>query len=140
MSKIGTSKSAISILEVVVAYLSEEMNMSRKKATTLAVSTVTIFGILCTLSYGELTEIKVFKLNFFDLFDFSASNILLPLGGFFIVIFIGWFFDKKKVINEITNKGTIKVRYLPYFRFLVRYLAPIAIAIVFLNGLGFVKF
>lgn len=137
---IAALTSAISILEVVVAFLSEELKFSRKKATILATSTVAVFGILCTLSFGELSDFKILGVNVFNLFDNTASNYLLPLGGLLITVFIGWVYKKSESNKEITNDGSIKVRYLPYFRILVKFFAPIAIAIVFAHGLGLIKF
>ncbi len=128
--------SSISILEVVVAYLSEERKMSRTKATWLAALAITITGILCTLSFGPLANVKLFGKTFFDIFDFTASNILLPLGGMLIALFVGWVLPKHVVIDELSNFSAHKVRFLKLFLFLVRFVAPLAIMFVFLHGLG----
>lgn len=131
--------SSISILEVVVAYLSEEKNISRTKATILAASVITVTGILCTLSMGPLNNFHIFGLNIFDLLDKVASNILLPLGGMLISIFVGWKLSKQVVIDELSNYGTIRIISLQLFMFLTKYLAPIAIFFVFLHGIGIIK-
>lgn len=132
--------SSISILEVVVAYLSEEKKISRTKATILSALAITVTGVLCTLSIGPLKDFQILGLNFFDLLDKTASNILLPLGGMLISIFIGWKLDKKIIIDELSNYGTIKIISINLFLFLVRYLAPASIFIVFLHGIGVLKF
>jgi NSS family neurotransmitter:Na+ symporter len=64
---------------------------------------------------------------------------MLPIGGFFIVLFIGWFFSPALVKAELTNEGTLKGKYLPVFRFLVRFVAPVAIALVFIYSMGIIK-
>ncbi len=131
--------SSISILEVVVAYLSEERKMSRKKATIFSASAITVTGILCTLSFGPLKEFLIFGHNFFDILDKTASNILLPLGGMLISIFIGWKLDKQIITDELSNYGTVRIISIKLFLFLVRYLAPASIFIVFLHGIGVIK-
>lgn len=127
--------SSISILEVVVAYVSEEKNITRKKATILTTILITITGILCTLSFGPLNNLKLGGFTIFDIFDKLASNILLPLGGMLISIFIGWKLNKHIITEELSNYGTIKIKFAKLFMFLVRYLAPIAIFFVFVHGL-----
>jgi len=128
--------SSISILEVVVAYFMEEFKMKRNSSTILATVLISILGILCSLSMGVLSPITLFGLNFFDLMDWISANLLLPLGGLFIAIFIGWFFGKKKVQEEVSNGGKLSGVLLSMFMFLVKFIAPIAIAIVLLNKVG----
>jgi NSS family neurotransmitter:Na+ symporter len=130
--------SAISILEVVVAYLSEEKGISRKKATIGAAVAITFAGILCTLSMGPLKNFLIFGKNIFDIFDFMAANVLLPLGGMLISIFVGWKLDKYIITDELSNYGTIRIVSIKLYMFLIRYLAPIAILMVFLNGVGII--
>ena len=65
---------------------------------------------------------------------------MLPVGGLFIVLFIGWYYKKQLTRDELSNMGTLKARYIPVFMFLVRYAAPIAITMVFLYSLGILKF
>ncbi len=128
--------SSISILEVVVAYFVEELKISRKVATILAASGAAMLGILCSLSQGVMPELQLFGKNLFDLLDFTSSNILLPLGGFFIVLFAAWFFGKKKLFGELSSQGHYSCWYYKLYLFIVRFVAPVAIALVFLNGMG----
>jgi len=128
--------SSISVLEVVVAYFVEEKNMSRKKATYIATASITILGVLATLSFGPLSEVKIFSKTIFDLLDYTSANIMLPLGGLFIVIFIGWVLPKKEVTDEISNGGTLKIKLFSLYYFIIRFIAPLAIGLIFLNGLG----
>ncbi|MCK5537166.1 MAG: sodium-dependent transporter [Bacteroidales bacterium] len=131
--------SSISILEVVVAYLSEETKMSRKKATLLSALAISITGALATLSMGVLSDFKIFDKNIFDIFDYLASNVLLPLGGMLISLFVGWVLKRSIIEDELSNYGTNKIVSIKIFIFLVRYLAPISILIVFLHGVGIIK-
>lgn len=132
--------SSISILEVVVAYLLEEFKMKRRGATILATILITILGVFCSLSMGVWNKYKLFDLNLFDLMDWISANMLLPLGGLFISLFVGWFLGSKKVFHEIRKGSNLPRGIFKVFMFLVKIVAPIAIAIVFLNGLGFLKF
>ncbi len=132
--------SSISVLEVVVAYFTEELGMLRKPATILAAASITALGILSTLSWGVLSSFELFEQNIFGILDFTASSVLLPIGGLFIVIFLGWYLGKKAVKQEISSRGLFKVRLVSLFVFIIKFLAPIAIALVFLNGIGILKF
>lgn len=128
--------STISMHEVVTAYVSEEFDMNRRKAATIVTAACSTVGIVCALSFGPFADIKLFGMSIFDLFDYVSSNIFLPVGGMFISIFAGWYLDKKLVRDEITNHGSIRVPYLRFIIYILRYFAPIAIAIILLNQLG----
>ena len=64
---------------------------------------------------------------------------MLPLGGFFISIFIGWYLDKKIVWEEVSNNGTLKVSVYKLLIFILKYISPLGIALIFINELGFLK-
>ncbi|MDD2812620.1 MAG: sodium-dependent transporter, partial [Bacteroidales bacterium] len=136
---IAALTSTISLLEVIVAYFSEELKMSRKRATLLAASGILFLGILCSLSQGPIAGFKIFGLNIWDFLDFTSTKIILPLGGLLIVIFVGFALGRKRVTEELNNEGTLKARLLPVVMFLIRFVAPIAIALVFLNMIGILK-
>jgi NSS family neurotransmitter:Na+ symporter len=99
-----------------------------------------ILGITASLSWGVMSDVKIFGLNVFTLFNNTTANILLPLGGFLIVIFLGWFFPSSHVRDELSNGGKLKARYYTIYRLVIKFLAPVAIAMVFLHGLGLLKF
>jgi NSS family neurotransmitter:Na+ symporter len=132
--------STISVLEVVVAYFVEELNMVRRKATVLATALISLLGLLAAGSWGWFENLMLFRKNVFGLLNFTSANILLPLGGLFIVLFIGWFMTRSAVRAELSNEGSLRARYRMIFLFLVRFIAPVAIAIVFLNGIGIINF
>lgn len=133
---IAALTSSISVLEVVVAYCTEQLGWSRKVATAVAAVAITATGVLCTLSQGPWDQLTLFGMNIFDLLDWTSANLLLPLGGFFIVLFAGWFLSRKQVKDEITNSGTTKAIFFEAYLFIIRFIAPIAIGLVFLFGLG----
>ncbi len=130
--------STISVLEVIVAYFSEELKMKRRNATILAMISVGFLGLLCTFSWNVLSDFRIMGKTVFGLFN-ASPDILLPLGGLFIVVFVGWIMQKKVVKEELSSNGIYKVRFMNVFIFLVKFVAPLAIAIVFLNGLGILR-
>lgn len=127
--------STISLHEVVTAYLHEEFNLSRAKAARLVTTGCIVLGTFCSLSLGMGREYTLFGMTLFDLFDFVTAKLMLPLGGFFIALFTGWFLDKKIVWEELTNRGTLQVRIYRLIVFLLKFVAPIGIAFVFINEL-----
>ncbi len=132
--------STISVMEVIVAFFVEEFNMSRKAATLLTMASVSVLGVMCVLSTSTMADVKFFDFTIFGLMNFTSANILLPLGGFFIVIFVGWRMGRKKVYQELTNRGKLKAGYLSIFMFIVKFVAPLAITFIFLQGIGLIKF
>jgi neurotransmitter:Na+ symporter, NSS family len=137
---IAALTSTISLLEVVVAYMSEELNINRKKSTVIGAFSIALLGVFCTLSQGPMPGLRIGERNLFDLLDFSSANIMLPVGGLLIVIFAGWFMGVDKVFDELSNGGKLNARYKHAFLFIIRFIAPIGIALVFLNGIGILNF
>lgn len=131
--------STISMSEIFITFFTEEHNMSRKKATWLNTIIAIVFGSLCALSFNVLGDIKLFDKNIFDLFDYVSSNILLPAGGFLLAIFVGWIMDKKVVKEQLTNNGTLNVKLMKPIIFCIKYIAPAAIALIFLYVIGLFK-
>lgn len=131
--------SAISLLEVVVAYLVEEKKQSRLKATVITTLSIGLLGVFSTLSFGPLKNIQVFGLSIFETFDFISSNLLLPLGGILICIFAGWRLKKSTLYQEISNENTIKLHFFRFYIFILKYIAPVCILLILLNVLGILK-
>jgi NSS family neurotransmitter:Na+ symporter len=128
--------SSISMMEVGVAYLVEERHVSRHRATLGIFFFSFAAGILCSLSFGPLAGVKIAGNSIFDFLDKLCSNWLLTLGALFFCLFVGWKMDKSAVRDELTNGGsrTFNARVFPVIYFLVRYIAPAAILLVFLSG------
>ncbi len=118
--------STISLMEVVTLYIHEEYLLSRKKSTLLVTAGVIVLGIISS-----------FSSSFFNFLDITSAKFMLPAGGFFICLFVGWYLDKKLVQAQMTNDGTLKlgIRFLKAYIFLLRYIVPIAILAIFIYGL-----
>lgn len=132
---IAALTSTISLLEVVVAYVSEELHVKRQKATVIACVLTMMLGAFASLSLMKDTPFVIAGHTLFDGMDFVSSNIMLPIGGMLIVIFVGWKLGKSKFFAEMTNDGTIKSPFKAVIYFIIKYLAPLAIAVVFVSGL-----
>jgi NSS family neurotransmitter:Na+ symporter len=131
---IAALTSTISLLEVLVAYISEELHMKRQWATVVACVGTMIIGSFASLSLMSDTPFAIGGKSVFELMDFVSSNILLPIGGVLIVVFVGWKLGKQKFFEEVTNEGSIKASFKRIVFFIIRYLAPIAITIVLISG------
>ena len=129
--------SSISMLEVAVAYLVEEKKIPRIWACVILFVICWVVGGLCSLSFGPLSSVKIFGDGIFDFFDNLSSNILMTLGSLLTVLFVGWRLKKTDVYDEFTNGGTLSrsARIFGVLWFLIRYICPLAIAIIFLSGL-----
>ena len=131
--------STISVLEVIVAFFVEELKLKRKAATWLATASVSVLGVMCVLSTSSMADFTLFGFTVFGLMNFTSANILLPLGGLFIVLFVAWYLGPKKAKKELSNNGELKARFIPLYMFIIRYIAPLAIAFIFLQGVGLIK-
>ena len=143
LTSIAATTAMLSLVEVPVAYWSEERGMSRKKAAIMNAFIIAIVGVLATLSVDKasvLGDITFFGMGFFDLFDYISSNVLLPLGGLFIAIMMGYFIKREEVVAELSNQGKLKIaKLVSVYFFLIRYVTPLLLIVVFLNAIGILK-
>ena len=129
--------STISMHEIGTSLFFEELHISRPKGAVIETVIAIFIGIACSLSCGAV-DITVCGKSFLDFCDFLTSNILLPLGSFTTCILVGWIAPRKMVRNEFTNWGTASVRAYSLWLFLVRFVSPLCIAVVFLHQLGII--
>lgn len=127
--------SSISLIEPAVAWLVENHGMNRIYASVFVGMITWFVGLGSMLSFNVWSEHRLFGLNFFDLLDYLTANIMLPLGGLFIVIFAGWLMKTEASKNELnTTKSGYNVWLI-----LSRYVAPVAVMVVFLSAIGVIK-
>lgn len=127
--------STISLLEVIVAYLVEEVHLTRRWSTVLASVACLAVGVFASLSLKDGSGIAIGGKSFFDCLDFLSSNIMLPLGALMIVLFVGWILGKTAFFEEITNGGKLKLSIKGVIYFIIKFVAPLAIAVIFITGL-----
>lgn len=128
--------SSVSLLEVIIAYLSEEMRITRSKAIVCTACTVAATGSLSALSMMPGSVLTIGGKNLFDLCDSLSSNLMMPLGGLFIVLFAGWVLSPRKLRDEMTSGLKYGTRVFPVVRFLIRFVIPVVIGILFASRIG----
>ena len=127
----ATLTSAFSLLEIVVASISKGKG-GRNRLSWIIGICVFFFGIPSALSYGVLSDVTIFGKSIFDSADFLVSNILMPIGALLISIFVSYKMKKNVLKNELIQ--TSNARYLfEVWYFLLRYVVPIVIIVVFLD-------
>ena len=127
--------SSVSLLEVVVAYLMDQRGWERKKSVYITGGIMVFTGILSSLSMGLMSGSTVFGVGAFDFFDIITDKIFLAIGGMLLAIFVGWFMKKEDLENELTNGGTIEFGLFNIWYNLIKYVIPVAIAIVAFFGI-----
>jgi len=136
LAAIAATGAMLSILEVPVSVVSERFGMSRPKATVLNLVLLALIGATCALSNSSLSGFKLFGMTMFDLFDFLTSNILLPLGGIFLSLFVGWVWGLDRLKAALSNEGRLQNEGLVKLLFVVlRFVSPLLILVVMLKGL-----
>ena len=128
---IAALSSSISLLEPGVAYLAEEDILSRKRSAQVISIFIWILGIGSALSFNIWSDFKLISdKNFLDSMDFIANQILLPLGGMLIAIFVGWFMKINFISDEL---GATSKIVFTLWRFFIRFIAPVCVASIFLS-------
>ncbi|MGE7684545.1 sodium-dependent transporter [Peribacillus simplex] len=130
----ATLTTAFSILEIVVAAMIKGDAAKRKKASWIAGITVFLIGIPSALSFGVLSDVKIFNLSIFDFADYLTSNIALPVGALFISLFIGYQMKRIEVQKEFESGADSDRSLFKLWYFLIRYIVPIMIILVFLKS------
>ena len=126
--------SSISLIEPMIIWMIEKYNLTRIQAATISSGLAWLLGIGTIISFNIGSNIKIFNMNIFETLDYLTSNILLPLGGIMITIYVSWLISKESINKELNIKSNI-LRFIWYFS--ARFVAPIAVIMVMLNALGF---
>ena len=128
--------SSVSLFEVGVAYLTEEKGMSRKKAVSIIFAIAWPVGVICSLSFGPLSGLRICGDIFFDFLDKFSANFLMTLGALAVVLFVGWKMKRADVYDEFTNGGTLtgNTRLFRIVWPIIRYVAPVAVLAIFLSN------
>jgi NSS family neurotransmitter:Na+ symporter len=127
--------SAISLLEPIVAWLVESLQWSRRKASALAGLSAWVLGIGSLLSFNHWAEFKPFGRNYFEWSEFLSTTIMLPTGGLLVAIFVGWRMSRASSLDELQVADGV---FFVAWRFLVRFVAPLGVLVIFLNAVGLV--
>ncbi|ALP52768.1 transporter [Candidatus Tenderia electrophaga] len=125
--------SAISLIEPAITWLVENKGMKRATASIGAGIVTWFVGLGTVLSFNLWSGYTLFDKTFFDLLDYLTANIMLPLGGLFIAVFAGWIMTREATQDELRMRDHVGYRL---WRFLVRYVTPAAVIVVFLEATG----
>ena len=129
--------STISMHEIGPAFFTEEFRLPRRKSAWIITVVASVLCLFCSWSVGAY-DIQVVGLSLMDFCDQLTANFMLPLGGMLTCLFVGWYIPRQVVFDEFTNDGRHNRAFFRIFLFAVRYVCPLAIALVFLHQVGIV--
>ena len=118
--------STITFHEVITEYFQEHHNLSRQNGALVSTAIAAIASVAC-LVWNSC----------FDFFDMITADVLMPLGGLLTCIFAGWCLDRKIFKGEISNEGELRAPLFGVLVFLLKWVAPLLIAITFIYNLAF---
>jgi len=132
--------SSFSLYEIIVSAFTANGKYSRKTISIILGVILFFVSIPAALSESLLSDVSIAHKSIFDATDYLVSNLMLPLGSLLIALFIIHRVDKSFVENEysIGNAGTLT--FYTVWRFLMTYVVPITIIIVYLSLLGIINF
>ncbi|MDW3095123.1 MAG: sodium-dependent transporter [Gammaproteobacteria bacterium] len=127
--------SSISLIEPAVAWLVERRGFTRIRASIICGFVTWSAGLGTVFSFNIWKTYTVFDKTVFDLLDFLTSNIMLPLGGLLIAVFVGWSMRESSVKDEIAIVNPILYQL---WRFLIRFVTPLGVLLIFLRVIGII--
>jgi NSS family neurotransmitter:Na+ symporter len=137
LTAIASIGAMLSLLEVIVTFFNQQVGLNRNLSVVLTAVALAIFGSAAALSNSTLADFKLFGLTPFDLYDYLSSNVLLPLGGLALSVFIGWAWGFPNFRKALSNDGALKnERILTAFYGVIKFVSPALIVIVLLNALN----
>lgn len=125
--------STISLAEVSVSFLKTRLRISRRRACVLVCLPLLILSPVCSLSVGAWSGFRIAGLTIFDFLDTVATNIMLPVGGILLCIYMGWVAPESFFRSQVTNNGALHSRALGLIRFVVKWIAPVLIAVILVS-------
>lgn len=132
---IAALTSAISLLEALSAWLLETLRTHRWTATLIVIVAEIALAVVVSLSNGVWSDFHITDITFFDFVDRLNSIYLPPLGALGTVLFLGWVLPSDELHDELSNQGTLRAVYYPAVRFIIRWVAPLALLVVFVSSL-----
>lgn len=124
--------STISIAEVSIAFVHDRFRISRKKACFIVLLPLFLFSTLCSVSLTGVEWLQIANLPLFDALDKFTANMVLPASALLICLYVGWVLPKNFLKDELTNYGTFRSPITPVILFLIKFVCPALITIIFL--------
>ena len=122
--------STISIAEVSVAFMERHFGMKRVKAVVSVLAPLLVFSPVCSLSVGPWSSYTIFGMSLFDLLDYVTTNLMLPIGGILLCIYMGWVAPRTFFLGQLSNGGTLRTATFGAIHFIVKWIAPVLIAVI----------
>ena len=130
--------STISMHEIGTAFFQEEMRLPRRVAVVIVTVAASVICVLSSISMGACPGASLWGMPLLSFFDFLTAQLMMPAGAFLTTLYVGWVAPKPKVYKQFTNGGTVYAQFFPYFLFLVRFVCPTCILLIFLHELGWI--
>ena len=127
--------STISMHEAVTSYFVEKRGMSRNKGAIIVTVATILLATAASLSLGDWSDFKIAGMNIFSLLDNFTAIVMLPLLGILTAIFVGWLWKSEDMKAELTAQGGVDKATYPVIRFLLRYVCPVLVSVVFVFGI-----
>lgn len=127
--------STISMHEAVTSYFVEKRGMSRNKGAIIVTVATILLATVASLSLGDWSDFKIAGMNIFSLLDNFTAIVMLPLLGILTAIFVGWLWKSEDMKAELTAQGGVDKATYPVIRFLLRYVCPVLVSVVFVFGI-----
>lgn len=141
LSAVAAMGAVLSLLEVPVAWLAERPGMTRRKATVCMMAFLALLGLPAALSANVFSGVTLGGRSLFDLYDFLSSNVMLPVDGLLLCLFTGWAWRRGDAVTALSQGmpegGVFIARGIVL---LCRYVTPVLILVILLNGLGVITF
>jgi NSS family neurotransmitter:Na+ symporter len=124
--------SMVGLIEPLTAWLEEHRGFERHKSTLTVVGAIAGLSVLSILSYNVLADLRIAGKDLNGALDYLSNQIMLPLGGFLIALFVGWFVTKASARDEL---AIAKPLLFELWHLLIRYVVPLAVLVILVFGL-----
>lgn len=122
--------STISIAEVSVAFMERHFGLSRVKAVVAVLAPLFILSPVCSMSVGPWSGYTIFGMSLFDFLDYVTTNLMLPIGGILLCVYMGWVAPRSFFLSQLSNGGKLHAVAFGAIHFIVKWIAPILIAVI----------
>ena len=130
--------STISMHEIGTSFFHEEFNRPRKQAAWVVTVIASVVCIFCSLSVGAYKGLTILGMSIMDFLDYLTAQYLMPCGALLTCLYVGWYISKSVIRQEYTNDGQLRSLSFPLFMFIVRFVCPIFIVLIFLHQFGLI--
>ena len=134
----ATLTSAFSMLETVIAATIRQDEKKRSSHAWIIGIAIFVVGIPSALSFGVWSDFKIFGKTIFDLWDFIISAVIMPIGALSVAVFTAWVQNRESVLANAGAGSSVPQTIIRLWLMVLRYVAPLAIVVVFINSLGLI--